>query len=85
MQAIYTYAPPTGGSLGSPTVVTTLAGASAPLTFAMEEDGSHVRTADAAADRMYAALYTYPGGAFVSKLANHLSAVAVAVYPPARP
>jgi hypothetical protein len=83
MQAIYTYAPPTGGSLGSPTVVTILAGASAPLTFAMEEDGSHVRTADAAS--MDAVLYAYPGGAFVSKLANHLSAVAVAVYPPARP
>jgi hypothetical protein len=84
-QAIYTHAPPSGGSLGSPTVVTTLAGAEAPVTFAIEENGKHVRTADFAADKLYAALYTYPKGAYVSKLADHLFAVAVAVYPPARP
>jgi hypothetical protein len=84
-QAIYTYAPPSGGSLGSPTVVTTLAGAETPVTFAIEENGKHVRTADAAADTLYAALYTYPKGSYVSKLADHLWAVAVAVYPPARP
>ena len=84
-QAIYTYAPPSGGSLGSPIVVTTLARAGAPVTFAMEENGKYVRTADFAANKLYAGLYTYPKGAFVSKLADHLSAVAVAVYPPARP
>jgi hypothetical protein len=84
-QAIYTYAPPSGGSLGSPTVVTMLAHAELPVTFAIEENGRHVRTADAAADTLYAALYTYPDGAYVSKLADHLWAVAVAVYPPARP
>ena len=84
-QAIYTYAPPTGGSLGSPTVVTTLARAKLPVTFAIEENGRYVRTADFAANRLDAGLYTYPKGAFVSKLADHLGAVAVAVYPPARP
>jgi len=84
-QAIYTYAPPLSGSLGSPTAVTTLAGAETPVTFAIEENGKHVRTADAAADKLYAALYTYPKGSYVSKLADHLWAVAVAVYPPARP
>ncbi|MFY9738092.1 MAG: hypothetical protein WAK11_03475 [Candidatus Cybelea sp.] len=84
-QAIYTYAPPSGGSLGSPTVVTTLAGAVSPVTFAIEANGKHVRTADAAADTLYAGLYTYPKGGYVSKLADHLWAVAVAVYPPARP
>jgi hypothetical protein len=84
-QAIYTYAPPSGGSLGSPTVVTTLAGAGAPVTFAIEENGKHVRTADNAANKLYAALYTYPKGSYVSKLADHVWAVAVAVYPPARP
>ncbi len=84
-QAIYTYAPPSGGSLGSPTVVTTLEGAEQPVTFAIEENGKHVRTADYAADRLYAALYTYPKGSYVSKLADHLWAVAVAVFPPARP
>jgi hypothetical protein len=84
-QAIYTYAPPSGGSLGSPTVVTTLAGAELPVTFTIEENDKHVRTADAAADTLYAALYTYPKGAYVSKLADHLWAVAVAVYPPAQP
>ena len=84
-EAIYTYAPPSAGSLGSPTIVTTLAGAETPVTFAIEENGKHVRTADAAADKLYAALYTYPKGAYVSKLADHLWAIAVAVYPPARP
>jgi hypothetical protein len=84
-QAIYTYAPPSGGSLGSPTAVTRLARAKAPVTFAIEENGKHVRTADFAANRFYAGLYTYPKGSYVSKLADHLSAVAVAVYPPARP
>jgi hypothetical protein len=84
-QAIYTYAPPSGGSLGSPTAITTLAGAVSPVTFAIEANGKHVRTADAAANTLYAALYTYPEGAYVSKLADHLWAVAVAVYPPARP
>lgn len=84
-QAIYTYAPPSGGSLGSPTVVTTLAGAETPVTFAIEANGKHVRTADSAADTLYAALYTYPKGSYVSKLADHLWAVAVAVYPPAQP
>ena len=80
-QAIYTYAPPSGGSLGSPTVVTTLAGAVAPVTFAIEENGKHVRTADVAANRLYAGLYRYPKGAYVSKLADHMWAVAVAVCP----
>lgn len=84
-QAVYTYAPPSGGSLGSPTVVTTLAGALYPVTFAIEENGRYVRTADFAANRQYAALYTYPNGSYVSKLADHLFAIAVAVYPPARP
>jgi hypothetical protein len=84
-QAIYSYAPPSGGSLGSPTAVTTLAGAEAPVTFAIEENAKRVRTADAAADTLYAALYTYPKGTYVSKLADHIWAVAVAVYPPARP
>jgi hypothetical protein len=84
-QAIYTYASPSGGSLGSPTAITTLAGAVSPVTFAIEANGKHVRTADAAANTLYAALYTYPEGAYVSKLADHLWAVAVAVYPPARP
>jgi hypothetical protein len=84
-QAIYTYAPPSNGSLGSPTVVTALAGAGDPVTFAIEENGKYVRTADLAPDRLYAGLYTYPKGAYVSKLGDHVWAAAVAVYPPARP
>jgi hypothetical protein len=84
-QAIYTYAAPSGGSLGSPTVITTLAGAESPVTFAIEANGKRVRTADAAADTLYAALYTYPKGSYISKLSDHVWAIAVAVYPPARP
>ena len=83
--AIYAYAPPEGGSLGSPTAITTLAGAVVPVTFAMEENGKHVRTADLAANTLYAVLYTYPAGAYVSKLADHVWASGVAVYPPSRP
>jgi len=83
--AIYAYAPPSGGSLGSPTTITTLAGAGDPVTFAIEENGKHVRTADYSANNLYAALYTYPAGAYVSKLADHVWASDVAVYPPARP
>jgi hypothetical protein len=84
-QAIYTYAPPSGGSLGSPIVVTKLAGAEAPVTFAMEESGRNVRTADFYPYTDYAALYKYPKGSYVSKIADHISPVGVAVYPPARP
>jgi hypothetical protein len=83
--AIYAYGPPSGGSLGSPTATTTLAGAVDPVTFAIEENGKHVRTADSAANTLYAALYTYPAGSYVSKLADHIWAYGVAVYPPARP
>ncbi|MGA8384683.1 MAG: hypothetical protein WB526_13070 [Candidatus Cybelea sp.] len=37
-----------------------------------------MRTADAAADTLYAALHTYPEGAYVSKLADHLWAAGTA-------
>jgi hypothetical protein len=83
--AIYTYAPPIGSTLGAPIATTILAGAGDPVTFAIEENGKHVRTADLNSYNLYAALYTYPAGAFVSKLADHVWASAVAVYPPARP
>ncbi|MFZ0682377.1 MAG: hypothetical protein WAM84_05805, partial [Candidatus Cybelea sp.] len=55
------------------------------LTFAIEENGRHVRTADAATDALYAGLYAYPKGAYAGKPADHLWAIAVAVYPLARP
>jgi hypothetical protein len=84
-QTIYTYAPPLGGSLGSPIAVTKLAGAEAPVTFAMEESGKAVRTADLNPNNDYAALYKYPKGSYVSKIADHITPTGVAVYPPARP
>jgi hypothetical protein len=84
-QTIYTYAPPSGGSLGSPIAVTKLAGAGFPVTFAMEESGKNVRTADYYPATDFAALYKYPKGSYVSKIADHISPVGVAVYPPARP
>lgn len=83
-QTIDTYAPPSGGSLGSPIVVTKLAGAETPVTFAMEESGRNVRTADPY-PHIDAALYKYPKGSYVSKIADHISPVGVAVDPPAQP
>ena len=83
--AIYTYAPPVSGSLGAPTTITTLPGAISPVSFVLEEDAKHVRTADNSPDSEFAARYTYPGGSYMSKLANHISPIAVAVYPPAQP
>ncbi|MFZ0573639.1 MAG: hypothetical protein WA304_12665 [Candidatus Cybelea sp.] len=44
-----------------------------------------MRTADAATDALYAGLYAYPKGAYAGKPADHLWAIAVAVYPLARP
>jgi hypothetical protein len=83
-QAIDTYAPPSGGSLGSP-AITQLAGATTPVAFAIEANGKRVRTADLSSYTEWAPLYTYPGGEYRSKLADHVYAIGVAVYPPAKP
>ena len=83
-QAIDTYAAPSGGSLGTP-VITQLAGATAPVAFAIEANGKRVRTADLSSYTEWAPLYTYPAGEYKSKLADHVYAIGVAVYPPAKP
>jgi len=83
--AIYTYAPPSGGSLGSPTATTMLMAGTDPVTFAMKKSG----------DGLWAAnnftqpggyKYTYPGGQFVKSITDgFLLPIGIAVNPVAKP
>jgi len=82
--AVYTYAPPSGGSLGSPTATTKLAGAIYPTAFTITKDGLHLWTADFNPSG-FAGQYTYPGGSFVKAIRDHLTPVGIAVNPAARP
>jgi hypothetical protein len=82
---IYTYAPPSGGSLGSPTATTTLAGAINPVTFAIESNGRHLWTADLNASLPAAQRYTYPAGASVKEINDHITPIGIAVNPAPRP
>jgi hypothetical protein len=61
---IYTYAPPSGGSLGLPTITTWLTQGITPAAFAMSSDGKHlwIVHGGVGAGRIE---YTYPRGRFV--------------------
>jgi hypothetical protein len=83
--AIYTYAAPSHGALGSPTKTTLLAGANHPISFAITNDGRHVWTADENASAAFAGKYNYPGGSFLTSLNDHLVPIGVAVNPAAVP
>ncbi|MBD5653578.1 MAG: hypothetical protein IAI50_00155 [Candidatus Eremiobacteraeota bacterium] len=84
-QAIYAYAKPSRGTLGSPLATTTLAGATNPITFAMMADGRNLWTADLDSEFAMAGKYAYPGGAFQKSLNDNLLPVGVAVIPAAIP
>lgn len=58
--AIYTYNPPSGGSLGSPVSTTSLGGSSDPVTFAFKVHNHNLYTADAG--DAAANEYPYPAG-----------------------
>jgi hypothetical protein len=77
--AVHTYAPPLHGSLGSPITTTTLAGAGAPVAFAMMEDSQSLWTADLGLNVDRTAKYTYPGGIFVKAITGDINPSAVAV------
>ncbi len=57
---IYTYAAPSGGSLGSPVATTVLNGAADPVTFALTPRLNHLVETDAA--NLNASLYNYTAG-----------------------
>jgi hypothetical protein len=83
-QVIYTYAAPSGGSLGVPKATTALAGANNPIWFAMLQGGQNLWTADFNSTG-FSGKYTYPGGAFVKQINDHLLPAGVAVNPAALP
>jgi hypothetical protein len=83
--AIYTYAPPSGGSLGSPTATTMLMAGTDPVTFAMMKNGESVW----AANNFIQAggyKYTYPGGRFLKSITDgFILPIGIAVNPVAKP
>jgi hypothetical protein len=78
---VYTYKPPSGGSLGSPTKITTLKAVYDAVTFAFTQSDRSLWIADAGAGDF--AKYRYPaGGEPLTAFANFEQPAGVAVYPP---
>lgn len=79
--AIYTYAPPNGNSLGAPISTTLLSGAKAPVTFAFDRNGKSLWVADAL--KLDAAQYAFPAGGSPTKIdtAPFSEPIGVAVNP----
>jgi hypothetical protein len=83
--AIYTYAPPSGGSLGSPTATTMLMAGTDPVTFAMKKSGEDLWAASNIG-QAGGYKYTYPGGQFVKSITDgFLITIGIAVNPAAKP
>lgn len=85
--AIYTYAHPSGGSLGSPTASTLLEAGTDPVTFAMMKTGASLWAAsnfNQAGTGGYK--YTYPGGQSRKSITDgFLIVIGIAVNPAAKP
>ncbi len=87
---IYTYAPPSGGSLGLPTMTTALTQGITPVAFALSSDGKHfwIVHGGVGAGRIE---YTYPRGRFVeshdefARKSGLFSPTDIAVNPPLIP
>jgi hypothetical protein len=83
---IFTYAPPSGGSLGSPIATTKLSSGIEMVSFAMTRDDRHlwIVHSDVAYGRIE---YTYPGGRFVTSFNEPglVNAFGIAVNPAATP
>jgi hypothetical protein len=83
--AIYTYAAPSGGSLGSPTATTMLLTGTDPVTFAMKKSGEGLWAASNIG-QAGGFKYTYPGGQFEKSITDgFLIAIGIAVNPAAKP
>jgi hypothetical protein len=83
---IFTYAPPSGGSLGSPIATTKLSAGIEMESFAMTRDDRHLWIAHS--DVAYGRIeYTYPGGRFVKSFNEPglKTAYGIAVNPAASP
>lgn len=83
---IFTYAPPSGGSLGSPIATTKLSAGIEMEGFAMTRDDRHLWIAHS--DVAYGRIeYTYPGGRFVKSFNERglVTAYGIAVNPAASP
>jgi NHL repeat len=79
--SVYTYEPPSGGSLGSPTKTTMLKAAYDAVDFAFDRVDRNLWIADAGADDF--AKYLYPaGGLPTGAYANFEQPAGVAAYPP---
>jgi hypothetical protein len=83
-KAIYTYALPTGGSLGSPSRTTLLKPTSIPVGIAMIEGDRKVWVADATL-AANATEYTYPAGVVLKDAYAQFVIEGIAVNPAARP
>jgi hypothetical protein len=83
---IFTYAPPSGGTLGSPIATTKLSAGIEMVSFAMTRDDRHlwIVHSDVAYGRIK---YTYPGGRFVKSFnePSLVNAFGIAVNPAASP
>jgi hypothetical protein len=83
--AIYTYAPPSGGSLGSPTATTMLMTGTDPVTFAMKLSGDDLWAASNIG-QAGGYKYTYPGGQFLKSITDgFIITIGIAVNPAAKP
>jgi hypothetical protein len=84
-RAIYTYNPPIGGSLGTPTQITPLGGTDGPLTFAFTKNMTHLFTADNYAPSVFE--FAYPsGGTAVSTFSlSGFNPIGTAVIPTQHP
>jgi hypothetical protein len=85
--AIYTYAHPSGGSLGLPAASTLLAAGTDPVTFAMMRPGTSLWAAsNFNQDGAGGYKYTYPGGQSLKSITDgFLIAIGVAVNPATKP
>jgi len=78
--AVFTYNPPSGGSLGSPVATTPLTGASDPVTYAFTNDMADLYTADAGLG--VSEEFAYPaGGAPASSITVGGQPIGAAVIP----
>jgi hypothetical protein len=83
--AVYTYGPPSGGSLGSPIATTMLMTGTDPVTIAMMKDGLSLWAASNIG-QAGGFKYTYPGGQFIKSITDgFIITIGIAVNPAAKP
>ncbi len=83
---VYTYVPPSDGSLGSPIATTVMSGAADPVTIAIMKHGQNLWEADATG-RLNAAKYAYTAGGSAIKtiVGSFAEPIGIAVNPVEKP